>query len=152
MSKLNFKEQVLPHLVSVAILAIVTILFFSPMFFGNKVIEQYDVTQGVASGQEIKEYRERTGEEALWTNAMFGGMPAYLINIKYQGEGIINFFQKAYSLGFPRQAEVILKCILSFYVLLIVFKVRPYLALAGAIAYGLGTFNIVSLEAGHIWK
>ncbi|MEM6843818.1 MAG: YfhO family protein [Bacteroidota bacterium] len=152
MSKLNFKQQVLPHLVSVSILAIVTILFFSPMFFGNRVIEQNDVIQGISSGKEIVDYRERTGEEALWTNSMFGGMPAYLINIKYEGEGIINFFQKVFSLGFPRQAEVILKCMLSFYVLLIVFKVRPYLALIGAIAYGLGTFNIVSLEAGHIWK
>jgi len=122
------------------------------MFFGNKVIEQYDVVQGISSGQEIKEYRERTGEEALWTNSMFGGMPAYLINIQYDGEGIINFFQKVYSLGFPRQAEVILKGFLSFYILLIIFGVRPYLALAGAVAFGLGTFNIVSLEAGHIWK
>jgi len=152
MSKLNFNEQVFPHLLSVAILVIITILFFSPMFFGSKVIEQYDVVQGISSGQEIKEYRKKTGEEALWTNSMFGGMPAYLINIKYEGDGIINFFQKVYSLGFPRQAEVILKCFLSFYILLIIFGVRPYLALAGAVAYGLGTFNIVSLEAGHIWK
>lgn len=152
MSKLKFKKQVLPHLVAIVTFLIVTILFFSPMFFGNKTIEQGDVIQGVASGQEIKEYRERTGEEALWTNSMFGGMPAYLINIKYQGEGIINFFQKVYSFGFPRQAEVILKCFLSFYIMLVIFGVRPYLAIAGAIAYGLGTFNIVSLEAGHIWK
>lgn len=152
MSKLKFKKQVLPHLIAVVIFLIVTILFFSPMFFGNKTIEQGDVIQGVATGQEIKEYREKTGEEALWTNSMFGGMPAYLINVKYQGEGIINFFQKVFSFGFPRQAEVILKCFLSFYIMLVIFGVRPYLAIAGAIAYGLGTFNIVSLEAGHIWK
>jgi hypothetical protein len=152
MAKLNFKQQILPHIIAVVVFLIVTILFFSPMFFSGKVIEQNDVVQGVASGQEIKEFRERTGEEALWTNSMFGGMPAYLINIKYQGEGIINFFQKAYSFGFPRQAEVILKCFLSFYIMLVIFGVRPYLAIAGAIAYGLGTFNVVSLEAGHIWK
>jgi len=152
MAKINFKQQILPHIIAVVVFLIVTILFFSPMFFSGKVIEQNDVLQGVASGQEIKEYRERTGEEALWTNSMFGGMPAYLINIKYQGEGIINFFQNVYSFGFPRQAEVILKCFLSFYILLVIFGVRPYLAIAGAIAYGLGTFNIVSLEAGHIWK
>ncbi len=152
MARLNFRQQVLPHIIAVVVFLIVTILFFSPMFFSGKVIEQYDVSQGVASGQEIKEYRERTGQEALWTNSMFGGMPAYLINIKYQGEGIINFFQKVYSFGFPRQAEVILKCFLSFYIMLVIFGVRPYLAIAGAIAYGLGTFNIASLEAGHIWK
>jgi hypothetical protein len=152
MPKVDFKKQILPHLIAVFIFLIVTILFFSPMFFESKTIQQNDVLQGVASGQEISEFRERTGEEALWTNSMFGGMPAYLINIQYRGEGIINTIMKAYSFGFPRQAEVILKCFLSFYIMLVIFGVRPYLAIAGAIAYGLGTFNIVSLEAGHIWK
>ncbi|MFP4093731.1 MAG: YfhO family protein [Cyclobacteriaceae bacterium] len=152
MPKIDFKKQILPHLIAVGIFVLAGVLFFSPMFFENKVLQQNDVLQGVASGQEIREYRERTGEEALWTNAMFSGMPAYLIDIKYQGEEIINFFQEAYSLGFPRQAEVILKCFLSFYIMLVIFGVRPYLAIAGAIAYGLGTFNLVSLEAGHIWK
>ncbi|MEK6477054.1 YfhO family protein [Catalinimonas sp. 4WD22] len=152
MPKIDFKKQVLPHLVAVIVFLIVTILFFSPMFFQNEVIQQNDVLQGVSSGQEIIEYRERTGEEALWTNSMFSGMPAYLINIKYQGEQIIHFFQDVYSFGLPRQAEVIFKCILSFYIMLLIFGIRPYLAIAGAIAYGLGTFNIVSLEAGHIWK
>ncbi len=152
MPKIDFKKQILPHLIAVGIFVLAGVLFFSPMFFENKVLQQNDVLQGVASGQEIREYRERTGEEALWTNAMFSGMPAYLIDIKYQGEEIINFFQEAYSLGFPRQAEVILKCFLSFYIMLVIFGVRPYLAIAGAIAYGLGTFNLVSLEAGHLWK
>lgn len=152
MPKIDFKKQILPHLIAVGIFLIATILFFSPMFFENETIQQNDVLQGVASGQEIREFREQTGEEALWTNSMFGGMPAYLINIQYKGEGIINFFQEVYAFGFPRQAEVILKCFLSFYIMLVIFGVRPYLAIAGALAYGLGTFNIVSLEAGHIWK
>ncbi len=152
MPKIDFKKQLLPHLVAIFVFLVVAIVFFGPMFFENKTIEQNDVIQGVASGQEIREYRESTGEEALWTNSMFGGMPAYLINIKYKGDSIVNFFQNVYSFGLPRQAEVILKCFLSFYIMLVIFGVRPYLAIAGALAYGLGTFNIVSLEAGHIWK
>ncbi|MDF9798014.1 hypothetical protein OKW21_003277 [Catalinimonas alkaloidigena] len=152
MPKIDFKKQVLPHLVAVIIFLIVTIMFFSPMFFENKTLQQTDVLMGLSSGQELKEYRERTGEEALWTNAMFSGMPAYLISIRYQGEAIIDFLQNLYSFWLPRQAEVIFKGFLSFYILLVIFGVRPYLAIAGAIAYGLGTFNIVSLGAGHIWK
>ncbi|GIR13555.1 MAG: hypothetical protein CM15mP23_21300 [Cryomorphaceae bacterium] len=30
--------------------------------------------------QELMEYRAETGKEALWTNRMFGGMPAYQIS------------------------------------------------------------------------
>lgn len=152
MPKIDFKKQVLPHLVAVIVFLIVTIMFFSPMFFENKTLQQTDVLMGLSSGQELKEYRERTGEEALWTNAMFSGMPAYLISIRYQGEAIIDFLQNLYSFWLPRQAEVIFKGFLSFYILLVIFGVRPYLAIAGALAYGLGTFNIVSLGAGHIWK
>lgn len=152
MPKIDFRKQLLPHLVSILLILLVTVGFFSPMFFGNKTIAQNDVLQGIASGQEIREFREANGEEPLWTNSMFGGMPAYLITIRYQGEEVINFFQKVLSFGFPRQAEIILKCFICFYIMLVIFGVRPYLALAGALAYGLGTFNIVSLEAGHIWK
>jgi hypothetical protein len=42
--------------------------------------------------------------------------------------------------------------LVCFYVLLISFGVRPYLAVAGAIAYGFSTYFMVSIEAGHLWK
>ncbi|MEQ9440554.1 MAG: YfhO family protein [Cyclobacteriaceae bacterium] len=152
MPKLNFKQHILPHLVAIGTFLIIMVIFFSPMFLENKTLQMGDVLQGWGAGQEIKEFRENTGEEALWTNSMFAGMPAYLINIKYQGEEIINTFHKILSLGLPRQVEVIFKGMVCFYILLLVFKVRPYLAIAGGIAFGMGTFNLISMEAGHIWK
>lgn len=152
MRKINFKSQVLPHIIAVAIFLVITIVFFSPIFFGNKVMQQSDVLQGLGAGQEIREYREATGEEPLWTNSMFGGMPAYLIDILYPGEEIINTLHQIYSFWLPRTPDLIFKAMLSFYILLLLFGVRPYLAIAGAIAFGLGTFNLISLEAGHIWK
>jgi hypothetical protein len=33
--------------------------------------------------QEVLEYREKTGKFPLWTNSMFGGMPAYLVGTDY---------------------------------------------------------------------
>jgi hypothetical protein len=41
---------------------------------------------------------------------------------------------------------------LSFYILLLVFRVNPYLAIGGGLVYGLNTFFLISVEAGHIWK
>ena len=32
--------------------------------------------------KEIVDFSEQTGEEALWTNSMFGGMPAYLTSVQ----------------------------------------------------------------------
>ncbi len=152
MLRIQFKSQVLPHLIAIAVFLVITLVFFHPIFFGNKAIQQSDVLQGIGAGQEIKEYREATGEEPLWTNSMFGGMPAYLISVVYPGEGIVNTLQTIYSLWLPRTPGIIFKAMLSFYILLLVFGIRPYVAIAGAIAFGLGTFNMISLEAGHVWK
>ena len=33
--------------------------------------------------KEIKDHRSDYDEEPLWTNSMFGGMPAYQISVKY---------------------------------------------------------------------
>lgn len=152
MRNISFKSQVLPHIIAIVVFLVITVVFFSPIFFGNKAIQQSDVLQGLGAGQEIKEYREATGEEPLWTNSMFGGMPAYLISVLYPGEEILNTLHNIYSLWLPRTPDLIFKAMLSFYILLLVFGIRPYLAIAGAIAFGLGTYNLISIEAGHIWK
>lgn len=112
---------------------------------------QNDIVQGISSGREVVEFREETGEEALWTNSMFGGMPAYMINIYWSGDFTIHL-QNVMSLYLPSPARYTLLAMLSFYILLISWKVNPYLAIAGGIAYGLNSFFIVSIEAGHIWK
>jgi hypothetical protein len=38
---------------------------------------------------------------------------------------------------------------LSYYILLLAFRVRPYLAIVGALAFGLSSFIIIGLGAGH---
>jgi hypothetical protein len=144
-------KAALPHLLAIAIGAILVMLFFSPLFFENKIIDQNDIYQGIGAGEEIRQYREKTGEEALWTTSMFSGMPAYLINISYSGE-LVKHLHRVLSLGMPSTAQVVFLAYLSFYILLIAFRVHPLLAIAGAIAYSFNTFNLVSVEAGHIWK
>jgi hypothetical protein len=68
-------KEALPHLLAIAFGAMLVIIFFSPLFFENKIIDQNDIFQGVGAGEEAKQYRESRGEEALWTNSMFSGMP-----------------------------------------------------------------------------
>ena len=144
-------KKSIPHVLAIAIGLLLVVLFFSPLIFENKAIIQNDVEQGINAGMEIIEFREKTGEEALWTNSMFSGMPAYLINVVWSGE-LMDYVQKIISVSLPSSAQVIFLSFLSFYLLLISFGVRPLLAFAGAIAYSFNTFNLVSVEAGHIWK
>lgn len=113
---------------------------------------QNDVYQGIAAGQEVADFREQTGEEALWINSMFSGMPAYLINTRHYGEWLIQFVYDVVTLKLPAPAHLTFLSMLSFYMMLLVFGVRPYLAIVGGIAYGLSTFSLISIEAGHNWK
>ena len=140
-----------PHAISLIGGFCLVILFFSPIFFENKTLDQNDVKQGVGSGIEVQDFRAETGEEALWTNSMFSGMPAYLINISYSGE-LVKYAHKIISMNLPSSAQVIFLAFVSFYILLLTFKVRPLFAFIGAVAFAFNTFNLISVEAGHIWK
>ena len=76
MKKVDFKRDLLPHLVVVAAFLLLVILYFSPIFFDKKTLDQHDITQWKGSAQEIVAFRKQYHEEPLWTNSMFGGMPS----------------------------------------------------------------------------
>jgi hypothetical protein len=124
------------------------VLFFSPTYFDNRSLAQGDIAQWEASAQELIEYRESTGEEGLWTNSIFGGMPAYLISVKW-GNGLIKTAHAIYTLGLPHPTRLVFGAMLSFYIMLLCFRVRPFIAIMGAIAFGLSSYNIIGLTAGH---
>ena len=148
MRKIHFQQNILPHLLAVLAFLIITVLFFSPEYFDSKSLSQSDIVQWEASAQELIEYREETGKEGLWTNSIFGGMPAYLISVKW-GNGLIKTAHAVYTLGLPHPTRIVFAAMLSFYIMLLSFKVRPYVALIGAIAFGLSSYNIIGLTAGH---
>ncbi len=148
MKKINFIKQILPHIVAIVVFLIVTISFFNPVFFDNKSLEQHDINQWKGGAQEMIEFREETGKEGLWTNSMFGGMPAYLISVNWK-DGIVSGFKSTMSVFLPHPIKNIFLAFVSFYILLLSFKIRPYLAIAGALAFGLSTYMIIGLGAGH---
>ncbi|HEY5690399.1 MAG TPA: hypothetical protein VIS49_02995, partial [Cyclobacteriaceae bacterium] len=148
MKNIIFKEQVLPHLIAAIIFLAVTIIFFNPVFFDNKVISQHDIQQWEASSKSLRDYRAATGEEGLWAESMFSGMPAYLVNLEWSNGVIVNIKQ-IFSLGLPHPVINIYWAFLSYYILLLAFRVRPMFAIAGALAFGLSSYMIIGLSAGH---
>lgn len=148
MKKIQF-NQLVPHIIAVVIFLLTTVAFFHPVFFENKAIYQRDILEGQGTAQSLKEYRELTGEEGLWSESVFSGMPANLINLIYSG-GLVSYFQSAYTLWFPHPTRLLLMSFFSMYILLfLALKIRPYLSIAGAIAFGLTSFQIISFGAGH---
>ena len=148
MKKIRFTADVLPHVLALAVFFIVTVFFFHPLFFENKTLLQDDIQQFIGSSNAIQDYRNKTGEEPLWTNSMFGGMPAYLVSVQW-GNQAISYLKTMLALFLPHPIANIFIAIVCYYILLLSFRIRPYLAIAGAIAFGLSSFMIIGLAAGH---
>lgn len=146
--KISFKKQLVPHLVAVAVFYALTVLFFSPVFFEGKGLNQMDILQWQGSSKEIQDFREATGEEPLWTNSMFSGMPAYMIDVDW-GNDIVEVLQAVYSLGLPHPVRLVFASMVSYYILLLVFGINPWLSMAGAIGFSFSSYNIIGLVAGH---
>ena len=136
MRKIHVGTDILPHIIAVSVFFLVTVFFFNPVFFENKTLQQYDIQQFIGSSKAIEDHRERTGEEPLWTNAMFSGMPAYLISVQW-GNQTIAFTKTLLAVFLPHPVANIFIAFICYYIMLISFRIRPYLSIAGAVAFGL---------------
>lgn len=143
-------KPALPHLLSLVVLLVLVIAYFNPLLDG-KVIQQSDVSQWKGMSKEVMDYREKTGKEALWTNSMFGGMPAYQISM-WTMDNLSNRIRGAMQKILPEPANLMLFAMISFYLLLSVLGVSTWLSVIGAVAFGLSTYNVLIIEAGHITK
>lgn len=151
--QINFKKDILPHLIGISLFYLVVLFYFSPIVFDGKIIFQYDILQWEGAAKEILDHRAETGEEALWASRMFSGMPAYLVSFEVPGD-ITNNLTKILTLGLPHPINSLFFGMVAMYILLLSFKVRAEFAIPGAIAFAFNTFHLISLDAGHnakIW-
>ena len=146
----NRRTALRPHLIAVLGLLVLALIYFSPVMSG-KTLSMADVQQASASAQEIREITKATGEKPLWTDAVFSGMPGYMIDFNYPYIFVYKAVMAAIGL-LPNTAIVVFMVMLGAYLLLVVLGCNAWLSALGAAAYGFGTFGIVSLEAGHISK
>jgi Bacterial membrane protein YfhO len=146
---MEIKEKIkpaLPHIIAVVLFIVISFAYFYPVLEG-KVLKANDSTVSTANSKEIRDYREKFHKEPLWTNSIFSGMPAYLISTRFPGnlmkhaDTVLRIFRMPVSVLFISMA--------GFYLLLLIFGVNSWLAIAGAIAYGFSSFFFQILAAGH---
>jgi hypothetical protein len=142
----NKIKPILPHLIAVLLFIVVSFVYFYPVLEG-KELKANDSTVSKINSKEIQDFREKNGREPLWTNSIFSGMPAYLISTRYPGNLIK--YADAFLRIFKMPVSVLFISMLGFYILLLIFEVDPWLAIAGALAYGLSSFFFQILGAGH---
>lgn len=146
-------KKTLTHCGIILFFFIVAAVYMSPVFDG-KVIQQGDSMKASAMSKEQVDFYEKTGNYTQWTSSMFGGMPSYQIFAAPQKSAVMpirNLLIMRHA-GWGGNIAVIFLYLLGFYVCLLALGCNPWLSLLGALAFGLGSYNIIIIEAGHITK
>jgi hypothetical protein len=137
----------IPVVASVALFLVISLVYFNPVLEGKR-LNPYDLVNYQGMSKEIHDYEKKTGEEVLWTNSMFGGMPAYQIsrpaykNLLVPIHRVLNLFDK-------RPVSFLFLLLIGAYIALLLFEVNPWVALTGAIAYAFSSYFFQIIEVGH---
>ena len=139
-----------PHAVAILSLVVLSSVYFSPLWQGYD-LDQNDIVQWRGMSQELSNYRELHNEEALWSNSMFGGMPAYQVSTEHNAN-LLRPILLTLRLGLPGAIGTLFLCFLGYYILGLCLRLGPWYSLVGAVAFGFATINILYLGAGHTGK
>ena len=155
MKNINWKSvltKALPHIGAIAIMYLLTLIYFSPVCFDNKTITQGDVVNFIGTTHEVQEFQKETGEYSGWTNAMFSGMPTESLF----GQAPFNVFNKmsvVFRGGFdPLTAGMMFSYLIGFYIFMLCMGCSAWLSLLGAISYAFCSYNFIIIGAGHVTK
>lgn len=136
------------HFTAIGIFLIVGLVYFNLQMQGYG-LKQHDIQQYIGSSNEIADFRDQNnGQEPLWTNSMFGGMPATQVSLIHEG----NWFSKmivGYMRTIPSPMGVVILYMLGFYMMLSMMKVNRWVAIVGSLMYAFLSYQIIILQAGH---
>ena len=135
------------HLAIIGIFIALCFVYFSPALQG-KALYQSDVLMAQGMQKEIMDFKAKDGKGPLWTNSMFGGMPAFQIWVQYPNN-VTTYVISSLKTIFPNPIDTVLLYLLGAYLLFCVLRINPWLAAAGAIAFAFSSYNFQIIDAGH---
>ncbi|MGI9526840.1 MAG: YfhO family protein [Weeksellaceae bacterium] len=140
-------KNILFSIISLVIFVVISMIYNSPLIGGKTAISQPDIINYKGSAKEMQDYREATGEETYWSDAMFGGMPTYQTGAQYEHHYIKKIDEVLRFL--PRPADYMFIMFAGFFVLgMVLFRNWKY-AFLGACLFAMGTYFFQLYEAGH---
>ena len=150
MNKPTGQKNILAFVAALVAFLVFSALYFYPLLQG-KILVQSDIMNYIGASKEATDHYNTTGDAALWTNSMFGGMPTYQIMLPENGN-VFEKVNKFLGVFLPRPANYMFIALVCFFLLLRSFKVNYYLSISGALCYALGTYLITFMEVGHNTK
>ncbi len=143
-------QKVLPHLVAVLIFLVTAVIYCSPALQG-KVVQQSDILHWKAANQQSVEYKATHGHYPLWTNALFSGMPTFMIAYD-SGNALPWFFHNVITLWLPTPIQFFFLACVCFYFLSQVLRINSLIGILGSLAFAYATYNPVIISVGHDTK
>ena len=141
MLKSIFKSA-LPHIIAVAIFAIVAIIYCKPALEG-KVLQQSDITQWKGMAQDAMVYAEKNGQHPLWTNSMFGGMPTYQITGVPGFAYSVGILDQIFTLKLAEPISLFFLASICFYFLAQVLGFNTIISVIGVLGYKLHSYSLM---------
>ena len=145
-------KKCLPDILAVILFAVLAYAYFFPAVTEGRILYRHDSAASKGMGQEMSEYRQRTGETTRWTNTLFGGMPTYQMSPAYDSGKVLDQVANAYHLWLPDYVWYLFAYLLGFYILLRAFDFRQHLAALGSVLWAFSTYFLIIIAAGHYWK
>jgi hypothetical protein len=142
-------SQFTPHIVAVLLFIVLSFMYFTPVIEGKQLLG-HDSESWMCMAKETVDFNATHDSPTLWTNAMFSGMPTYQISMN-QPYNLIKYVEDVIH-WFPAPVYNLLLYLLGFYILLLAFRVNPWLAIVGAFAFTFASYNFVIIAAGHTSK
>ena len=139
------------HLICLGVLLVVTLGFFASVTFGGKTLIGGDTVGWRGMAESALEYKEQTGNEALWVPNAFGGMPSFMVHYPPAVPQADSLLKQLRQLGWWPTAHFFALLLGTYF--LVFYLTRDALASAlAAVAFGLTTYLPLILLAGHNTK
>ena len=135
-----------PHIIAILLFTFISFAYFTPVIEGKQLLG-HDSESWMCMAKETMDYNNSNSDVTLWTNSMFGGMPAYQISMT-QPYNFIKYIEMVITL-YPATVYNLMLYLIGFYILLLAFRVKPWLAIVGAIAFSFASYNFIIILAGH---
>jgi len=135
-----------PHIAAFLLFTVISFAYFTPVLEGKQLIG-HDTASWANMAKETLDYNSTHDDVTLWTNSMFGGMPTFQIAMS-QPYNLIKYVEDVIHI-FPNTIYNLMLYLLGFYILLLAFRVNPWLAMVGAIAFAFASYNFIIIVAGH---
>lgn len=147
---ISMKKPIVQHLLALGIFIVLAFAFNYPASQGQH-LRAGDTVHWMGMSEEARAWYEKTGENPMWSNSMFGGMPTVTHYMRGK-TNLIYPIQEFLTDHLPLPIPFFLIAMICFYILMSSWNIRSWLAIAGAVAYAFAAYNVQIIAAGHNTK